>query len=50
LDFALEALKESLHRDPHTGKPCCTWDELYHYARLLRVHNVMRPYLEAIST
>ena len=49
LDIALEALKESLRRDPRTGRSACTRDDLYSYARLLRVHNVIRPYLEALS-
>jgi predicted transcriptional regulator of viral defense system len=43
LDVALEALRESL-RDRR-----CTSDELWHYAKICRVANVMRPYLEAIS-
>ena len=49
LDIALEALKESLRRDPATDKPRCTRDELQRYAQLLRVQNVMRPYLEVLS-
>jgi len=43
LDIALEALRECL-RDRR-----CTSDELWHYAKICRVANVMRPYLEAIS-
>lgn len=40
LDVALEALRESWssHR--------CTMDELWHYAKICRVANVIRPYLE----
>lgn len=41
LDIALEALREGL-RDNR-----CTRDELWHYAKLNRVSNVMRPYMEA---
>lgn len=43
LDVALEALKESQHERR------CTNDDLWHYAKICRVANVMRPYLEAIS-
>lgn len=43
LDVALEALRESLRERR------CTSDELWHYAKICRVANVMRPYLEAIS-
>ena len=42
LDVALEALRECL-REQH-----CTNDELWHYAKVCRVANVMRPYLEAV--
>ena len=42
LDIALEALREGL-RDKK-----CTRDEIWHYAKLNRVSNVMRPYMEAI--
>ncbi|MGB8699389.1 MAG: type IV toxin-antitoxin system AbiEi family antitoxin domain-containing protein [Thermosynechococcaceae cyanobacterium] len=42
LDVALEALRESW-RDR-----CCTMDELWHYAKICRVNNVMRPYLESL--
>ncbi len=43
LDVALEALKECrLNRR-------CKIDDLWHYAKLLRVANIMRPYLEAMS-
>jgi predicted transcriptional regulator of viral defense system len=38
-----EALRESWqHR-------CCTMDELWHYAKICRVANVMRPYLESLT-
>jgi predicted transcriptional regulator of viral defense system len=43
LDVALEAL-----RDAWTQKKA-TADELWHYAEICRVANVMRPYLEAIG-
>ena len=42
LDVALEALKKGWE-----GK-CFTMDELFHYAKICRVQNVMRPYLEAL--
>lgn len=44
LDVALEALREVWR-----GRRC-TMDELWHYARICRVANVMRPYLEALET
>jgi len=43
LDVALEALREGLR----TRK--CAMDDLWKYARICRVANVMRPYLEAIG-
>jgi len=42
LDIALEALRECQR------KKLCTMDELWQYAKLCRVSNVMRPYLEAM--
>lgn len=43
LDVAVEALRESwLARK-------CTMDELWHYAAICRVSNVMRPYLETLT-
>lgn len=41
LDVALEALRD--YRRAHPGG----MDELWHFARICRVSNVMRPYLEA---
>ena len=43
LDVALEALREC-HK-----KGLCSMDELWQYAKLCRVSNVIRPYLEAIT-
>lgn len=43
LDVALEALRETWN-----GKRA-TADDLWHYAGICRVSNVMRPYLEALS-
>jgi predicted transcriptional regulator of viral defense system len=43
LDVALEALREA-----RRGKRA-TVDDLWRYARVDRVVNVMRPYLEALS-
>ena len=42
LDAALEALKEARR------KKLFTMDELWRYAKICRVTNVMRPYLEAL--
>lgn len=42
LDVALEALRECWQERR------CTMDELWHYARICRVNNVMRPYLESL--
>ncbi len=43
LDIALEALKDCRQRK------LCTNDQLWEYAKICRVSNVMKPYLEAIS-
>ena len=43
LNVALEALKDCRQRK------LCSNDELWRYAKICRVSNVMRPYLEAIS-
>ena len=43
IDIAIEALKDAY------GKNKVTMDELWHYAKICRVANVMRPYLEAIQ-
>lgn len=43
LDLALEALRECLRSRR------CSRDELHHYARICRVEQVMRPYLEALA-
>jgi predicted transcriptional regulator of viral defense system len=43
LDVALEALREGWH------KRKVTMDELWHYATINRVANVMRPYLESLT-
>ena len=42
LDIALEALKDCRQRK------LCTNDQLWKYAKICRVSNVMKPYLEAI--
>ncbi len=43
LDVAIEALKEAYIKNK------VTVDELWHYAKICRVVNVMRPYIEAIQ-
>jgi predicted transcriptional regulator of viral defense system len=43
LDVALEALRDA------RSKKKVTTEELWHYAKICRVSNVMRPYLEAIE-
>ena len=43
LDVALEALRESRR------ERACTMDELWRYAKICRVANVMRPYLESVA-
>ena len=43
LDVALEALREGW------SKRKATMDDLWHYASVNRVANVMRPYLESIA-
>lgn len=42
LDVALEALREAWNAKRMTG------DEIWHYAKVCRVANVMRPYLESL--
>ncbi len=42
LDIAIEALREALRERK------CTVDELWRYANICRVPNVIRPYLEAV--
>ncbi len=44
LDVAIEALRECLRSRR------CTMDDLLRYARVCRVHNIMRPYLETLAT
>ena len=44
LDVAIEALRECWRSQR------CTMDELWKYAKVCRVQNVMRPYLESIAT
>lgn len=44
LDVAIEALRECWRSRR------CTMDDLWHYADICRVRNVMRPYLEALAT
>ena len=43
LDVALEALRECRRANK------CTNDDLWHYAKICRVSNVMRPYMEVMS-
>jgi len=47
LDVALEALKEGLGTTGETRRT--TVDDLWRYAQLGRVANVMRPYLESLT-
>jgi len=43
LDVAMEALREC------QSKKLCGMDELWKYANICRVSNVMRPYMEAMT-
>lgn len=43
LEAAIEAVRECLHARKATS------DEIYHYAKICRVWNVMKPYLEALQ-
>ena len=47
LDVALESLREALGTNGQGRR--ATMDDLWHFARLCRVANVMRPYLEALT-
>lgn len=50
LDVALEALKEALKEQGQGGRGRrASMDEIWRYARLDRVANVMRPYLDALA-
>jgi predicted transcriptional regulator of viral defense system len=44
LDVAIEALRECLRSRR------CTMDDLWRYAGVCRVQNIMRPYLESLVT
>jgi hypothetical protein len=44
LDVAIESLRECLRSQR------CTMDDLWQYAKICRVQNVMRPYLESLAT
>jgi predicted transcriptional regulator of viral defense system len=48
LDVALEALKAALREQGDRGRRASI-DEIWRYAQLDRVANVMRPYLEALA-
>jgi len=43
VDVAMEALREAWHQKRMTS------DDIWHYAKVCRVANVMRPYLESLS-
>jgi predicted transcriptional regulator of viral defense system len=43
LDVAIESLRSCLR------KRLCTLDEIWHYAKICRVTNVIRPFLEAVT-
>jgi predicted transcriptional regulator of viral defense system len=47
LDVALEALKDALSPDRQGGR--VSFDELWRCAKVCRVANVMRPYMEAVA-
>ena len=47
LDVALEALREALGTNGRGRR--ATMDDLWHFARLCRVANVMRPYMESLT-
>jgi predicted transcriptional regulator of viral defense system len=42
LDIAIEALRDCLHQKK------ASVNEIYHYAKVCRVSNVIRPYMEAL--
>lgn len=49
LDVAIEALRDALQSRNADGSRRCSVDELWHYAQICRVANVMKPYLEALQ-
>ena len=42
LDVAIESLRDCMRERK------ATWDDLYHFAQVCRMTNVMRPYMEAV--
>ncbi len=48
LDVAIEALRDALRLRNTDGSPLCSVDEIWHYAQICRVANVIKPYLEAL--
>jgi hypothetical protein len=50
LDVALEAVGESWRGLLVRSDRRCTIDELWHYAKICRVSNIMRPYLESLTS
>ncbi len=47
MDVALEALKDALSPDRNAGR--VSFDDLWRCAKVCRVANVMRPYMEAVA-
>ena len=47
MDVALEALKDALSPDRKDGR--VSFDDLWRCAKVCRVANVMRPYMEAVA-
>lgn len=50
LDVAIEALRDALQTRNTDGNRRCTVDEIWHYAEICRVANVIKPYLEALHS
>ncbi len=48
LDVAIEALRDCLAARDGEGRRLCSVDEIWHYANICRVANVIQPYLETL--
>ena len=50
LDVAIEALRDALTLRTMEGSKLCSVDEIWHYAQICRVANIIKPYLEALHS
>lgn len=48
IDVAIESLRDCLSATGEDGRRRCSVDEIWHYAGICRVANIMKPYLDAL--